>query len=321
MDYSLRVFDTLAKLNSVMANHKNPRIAYSGGSDSDIVAHLVETAGYSVQKVFYDTGIEFAATKEHVRRQSDVVEIKPLMSVPKSNKTYGSPLINKRVSDYLYRMQQHGFDFFNHSLLNFDELMLLYPGLKTALMWWTNGYEDDSQFNISRNKCLKEFIVFNGGIGFPVSNKCCDGAKKYPMRAYAKENNVDLLLLGIRKAEGGSRAGAYKSCYTKTSKDSYHIYMPLFYWSNRDKARYKIENRIKYSRLYTKYGMERGGCAGCPFGKKFINELRIIKRHEPNLYNGISKIFKNSYSFTLRYRQFIARKKHDDRQMEMRLWN
>ena len=44
-------------------------VSVSGGSDSDIVLDLVERIGYPLSEVhyaFFDTGLEFAATKRHL---------------------------------------------------------------------------------------------------------------------------------------------------------------------------------------------------------------------------------------------------------------
>ena len=50
--------------------------------------------------------------------------------------------------------------------------------------------------------------------------------------------------------------------------------------------------------------MIRTGCAGCPFGSRFEEELEIIKKYEPKLYKAVNKIFAKSYEYTRRYREF-----------------
>lgn len=65
-NYSFELEDTIAKIKSVLPDYDKIRIAYSGGSDSDVVLHLIKLAGFNVKAVFYDTGIEWQATKNHV---------------------------------------------------------------------------------------------------------------------------------------------------------------------------------------------------------------------------------------------------------------
>lgn len=50
--------------------------------------------------------------------------------------------------------------------------------------------------------------------------------------------------------------------------------------------------------------MTRTGCAGCPFGSKFEEELEIIEKYEPKLHKAINNIFKDSYEYTRQYREF-----------------
>jgi len=61
---------------------------------------------------------------------------------------------------------------------------------------------------------------------------------------------------------------------------------------------------VQTSDCYTKYGMQRTGCAGCPFGSRFEEELEIIKIHEPKLCVAANNIFGQSYEYTRAYREF-----------------
>ncbi len=49
--------------------------------------------------------------------------------------------------------------------------------------------------------------------------------------------------------------------------------------------------------------MDRTGCAGCPFGKEFEQELDLVQQYEPKRYRAINAIFGESYEYT---RQFMA---------------
>lgn len=313
MDYNsaheLAITDAIAKTHSVMAKHvgKNVRVAYSGGSDSDSVMWLLRDAGYNVTGVLYDTGVEWEATMRHVEYMRsvgfDVETIKARRPVPTSNKRYGHPFINKRVSDYIQRLQSKGFDFQVDGPKPFDELYTQYPKSKVALRWWCNDWGNGSSFNIERNTYLKEFLI-EYGLPFKVSGKCCDGAKKLPIKDYTKEFDIDLMILGIRKAEGGSRAGAYRNCYLPKRSYTYAMYFPLFWWGNGVKEYYDETRGIKHSDCYSEYGLTRTGCAGCPFGINFEHELGALMEHEPKKAKGILAIFNPSYEWTRKYKIF-----------------
>lgn len=304
-DFEFLLQDTLAKAKSVIPLYKNPRIAYSGGSDSDVVMHLMQP--FNIKAVFYDTGIEWQATKNHVQYMQDldfdVDTIKAERPVPISNKKYGHPFISKQVSEWLERLQRHNFQFQEHGHLDFKTLWKIYPKSKAALRWWCNDWGEKSRFNIEYNIYLKEFLI-EYGLPFRVSGKCCDGAKKMPIKTYTKSNEVDLMILGLRKSEGGSRVGAYNSCFSQSTSYGYAMYRPIWFWSNEMKEWYIDKFNIKLSDCYEEYGLKRTGCAACPFGLNFEDELVQLQENEPKLAKGISNIFAPSYEWTRKYREF-----------------
>lgn len=303
--------DAIAKTHEIVGekfNGKNIRVAYSGGSDSDTIMHILRSCGYDITGVLYDTGVEWEATMRHVEYMRsigfNIETIKAKRPVPTSNRKYGHPWISKRVSDYLSRLQRHNFDFQNDGPLSFDELYKKYPTSKVALRWWCNDWGEGSSFNIKRNTYLKEFLI-EYGLPFKVSDKCCEGAKKLPIKEYSKENNIDLMILGIRKAEGGSRAGAYSNCYLPKKSYTYAMYFPMFWWVDEVKNYYDLVNGVVHSDCYSEeYGLKRTGCAGCPFGRNFEHELVALETHEPKKAKGIRAIFDPSYEWTRKYKQF-----------------
>jgi len=305
--------DTFAKLDSIMDKYKNKkiRVAYSGGSDSDNVMWLLRTRGYNVPAVFWDTGLEYAATYEHLDYMRSVgfsiEKVKAKNPIPTTLMKYGQPFVSKRVSDYLSRLQKHGFNFQNDGNKTFKDLTVKYENCKTALSWWCNKFPYITT-NITYNRYLKEFLI-EYGLPFSVSDQCCTWAKKQPSKDYTKKNHIDLMILGIRKAEGGSRARAYKTCFLPPKLHTYALYFPLFWWKKVEKQLFCGELNIKYSDCYTKYGMTRTGCAGCPFSRTFENELDILRQYEPNLYKGATKMFNSSYEWTRKYKQFIENEK------------
>jgi hypothetical protein len=72
---------------------------------------------------------------------------------------------------------------------------------------------------------------------------------------------------------------------------------------------------IKHSDAYGVYGMKRTGCAGCPFDNQLEIDLKAIEIWEPKLYKGISNIFKISYEWTRKYREFVKNLKEDKREI------
>lgn len=309
IDDQLVFVDTFAKINSVLQkyNLEKVRVCYSGGSDSDTLLWLLKNNGYNIKSVFYDTGLEYQATFDQVNYMKEngfnIETIKAKIPIPTSNKKYGHPFVNKFVSEMLERLQTHNFDFINDGNKDFEYLIEKYNKAKSAIKWWSNQNKLGGRFNIDNNKLLKQFLIENG-LPFKVSGKCCNGAKKLPIKQYAKENNIDLMILGIRKYESGIRGGQYKNCFISKKLYSYDMFFPLFWWTNDDKKFYDQEFNIKHSNCYSEYGLKRTGCAGCPFGRNFEDELIAIDKYEPKLSKGINNIFKSSYEWTRKYNEF-----------------
>ena len=234
-----------------------------------------------------------------------IEKVKALKSIPISCLEYGQPFISKQVSEYMYRLQKHHFQWENDT---FENLHQKYPKCKSALMWWTNQKGNMqgkiSRFDIAYNKYLKEFIITNPP-NFRISNKWCEYAKKKASHLYSQLNNCDLDIVGIRKAEGGARAGSYKNCFTNNTEDISH-YRPLFWFTNEDKKVYDRLFNVVHSDCYNLYGLKRTGCVGCPFGRDLEDEIEIMKKYEPKLAKAANNIFKDSYEYTKKYRQFAA---------------
>lgn len=189
---------------------------------------------------------------------------------------------------------------------SFKELYEKYPRCKSALEWWCNKKKSDT-FNIRRNKYLKEYMV-KYPPQFNISSKCCLYAKKNVMHKLINEVNYELNIIGVRKAEGGTRATAYKSCFDENASGCDN-YRPLFWYKNNDKDCYDAAYAIEHSSCYTEYGLKRTGCAGCPFGRDFEYELEVIEKYEPKLYEAVNNIFGNSYEYTRKYKQFCKEMK------------
>lgn len=300
--------NTIAKAKDVFGKHRNIIIAYSGGADSDVVIDFIHRFIDTVKSVMFDTGVEFQATLDHVREMQSKYEIaivRATRPVPTSNKKFGYPFLSKYVSEMLERLQRHNFKFQQHGNLTFDELYTIYPRCKSALRWWCDEWGDKSRFSIERHQYLKEFLIEND-LPFRVSGKCCYGAKIMPSKTYAKDNGVDLFVLGMRRSEGGVRSIAYQSCYQKhgSGHKNYAQYFPLFFWDADMMQWYKDKFDVHHSKAYSVYGLSRTGCAACPFASGFDSELAVLAVHEPKKHKYISATFAPSHDYRRRYYEY-----------------
>ena len=310
-----RINNTLGKMAYYLSNHNSVCVSVSGGSDSDVIVHIIATYFRQflskVHFVFANTGIEYRATLDHLDylRSKYGIEIDEVkgMPIPVAVKKYGVPFLSKKVSDYLGRLGKHGFCYESGSL---QKLLLKYPKCKVALRWWTNDWGEKSRFNINWNKYLKDFLKMEKP-KCKFSAECCRVSKKEPIMRYQKEKKCDLYITGERKAEGGARAGAHSNCFEKSHGLDH--YMPLWFWDNPTKEWYVRHENIIHSDCYTVYGLKRTGCVGCPFGKDCFAELETMLKHEPKLYKLCMNVFGKSYELKKKYKEFVAILKQEQR--------
>ena len=320
--YNSAVLESFLRAKSILGRHIRIFVSISGGSDSDIVMDIIEkTKGDSkVEYVWFDTGIEYQATKDHLvfleqKYGVEIKRIKAIKSIPTCCHEYGVPFLSKNVSEQIWRLQKHGFKFEDKP---FDVLLAEYPKAASAVKWWCNQYAM-KQFRIDYNKWLKEFLIANPP-SFKIAPKCCMYAKKKVAKQFIKDFGADLNVYGVRRSEGGIRAAAYKTCFSQNNDGCDH-YRPVFFYTDEDKRYYEEKFDITHSDCYTRYGLKRTGCVGCPYGRNTLNELEVIKHFEPKLYKACMSIFGVAYEYTKKYRDFCAamneKEKADEDQMSL----
>lgn len=317
---NLTVVDAFSKCSAVLERHDKVFVSVSGGSDSDVMMDLIIRCGGKDKASFgfFNTGLEYEATKRQIeylekRYGVEIQVIPPVKPIPTCVKEYGVPFWSKHVSEMISRLQRHGFQWEDEP---FDVLIERYPNCKSALQWWCNAHVKDngsiSSFNINFTPWLKEFMLANPP-SFKISAKCCQYAKKEPGKKHLNENDFDLNCVGIRKAEGGVRSNRYKTCFSHNDCGADN-YRPLFWFSDKDKAEYEAHYDISHSDCYKVWGMDRTGCAGCPFGKNYEKEIALVEKYEPKFHRAIMKLFGESYEYTRKFMAFREEMKGRSRQ-------
>lgn len=293
------ITDIELKVIKVLDSYNECFVSISGGSDSDIMIDMIERLRgcfptTKINYLFVDTGLEYLATKRHIvylqKRYGIIIQtLKPENPIPLAIKKYGVPFINKRVSNYIERLQKHNFDFNND---DFNKNYSNYPKCKAALRWFCNDFPH-KKYNIDNNKLLRNFLI-STDLKCSISDKCCNEVKKKTLDKYK-----GLHVIGLRKCEGGARSDL-KSCY---DVDNLKFY-PILFLTEEMKKQYERDHKIVHSDCYEFYGLKRTGCAGCPFNREYMDELEIIRKYEPKLYKACMNIFGESYELTTQYNKF-----------------
>lgn len=268
MELKLKWEESKRKLLDIIKTYNVPLdkivLAFSGGKDSMVCYTMLKELDLinKVRIVFSNTKMEFDAINDFIKSVEGVEILENKTALPLVYREFGVPLHSKFSSEMISRLQKHNFNFKDDMFKSYDELISKYPKCKVALSWLT-------QRNIKMNcpQWLRKVLV---DLDFKVSAKCCYKLKKEPFAKFNKDNKILINILGVRKAEGGTRSFAYKSCFYKKGK--VHYYLPILDYTDDEIATLIKEKNIPISKAYTLYGCERTGCVGCPFSKHWERE-------------------------------------------------
>lgn len=184
-----------------LSQHPKAVCSYSGGSDSDILIDLVETARKiapslpSVKYVFFNTGLEMQATKDHVKATAkkygvEIEEYRPRLNIVQSARTYGIPFVSKIMSAGLEGWQKKGiplsiaqeYEDAQDKQGKRKELKERYPKCESLINFLcccnsTGEPRPNTQLVINSSKYMRDFIG-EYPPDFQISAKCCDYCKK-----------------------------------------------------------------------------------------------------------------------------------------------
>ena len=323
-----------------LREHPRAICSYSGGSDSDIMIDLIERTREMiplspVKYVFFNTGLEMKATKDHVKRTAEKYGVKievcrPEISIVQASRKFGIPFVSKIMSAGLSEWQKKDVplsvaDEYNAATdkaAKRQELRERYPNCEQLLNFLcccnaAGEPRPNIQLVINSSRYMLDFIKENYP-DFQISAKCCDYCKKNV--AHKVQKDFEMIITGERRDEGGMRSVPRKDntalCFTETADGQYRL-RPLFYVSDADKAWYKQYYGIRYSDAYEVYGLTRTGCCGCPISYKAVDDLNLIAKYEPNVANAAYSIFGKSYEYRMRYIEYKRRRDELDGQLSI----
>lgn len=337
-------FDAPAKFQAIqsiiarrLTEHPKAICSYSGGSDSDIVIDIIERTRKtfpqlpSVKYVFFNTGLEMQATKDHVKATAEkygveIEECRPKIGIVQASRTCGIPFVSKLMSAGLSAWQKKGvplsvaeeYEQAEDKAAKRAELKARYPKCEQALNFIcccnsAGEPRPNIQLVINSSPYMRDFIG-EYPPDFQISAKCCDYCKK--QLAHRVQKGCDMIITGERRDEGGMRSVPRKNnttmCFSETADGKFRL-RPLYYVSDKDKAWYKEYYGIRYSDAYEVYGLTRTGCCGCPISYKAIEDLEKIRPYEPNIVKAAWNIFGKSYEYRKLYNEYKDERRKAER--------
>ena len=180
-----------------LREHPNAICSYSGGSDSDILMHMIEQARQilpslpPVTYVFFNTGLEMKATKDHVKAMEqkygiEIKEVRPKVNIVLATRKYGQPFVSKIMSEGLEGWQKKNLPLSIHDeywtaedkAAKRKELKKRYPGCESTInfLCCCNGHGEprpNIQLVINSSKYMLDFIREHPP-EFKISAHCCD---------------------------------------------------------------------------------------------------------------------------------------------------
>lgn len=327
-----------------LTQYPNAICSYSGGSDSDILLHLIETVRKTfnlptVHYCFFNTGLEMEATKRHVHEMEKLYGVtinkyRPKKNIVQATREYGLPFVSKIMSAGLEGVQKKNIPLSiadeyasaDDKAAKRAELRERYPGCESTINFLcgcnsAGEPRPNIQLVIGSSDYMLDFIKENP-IPFKVSNKCCDVCKK--QLAHSVQKPYDMIITGERRDEGGMRSVPRKDCtsmcFTESADGKYRL-RPLYYVSDADKQWYKDYYGIRYSDAYEVYGLTRTGCCGCSISAKAVEDLEKIRPFEPNLVKAAWNVFGDSYRYRQQYNEYKALKQKKEANRRRRYKN
>ena len=330
-------YDPPHKFNAIMGiimtrlrQHPKAICSYSGGSDSDIMIDLIESARRIVPSlprvdyVFFNTGLEMKATKDHVKETAEkygvnIIEARPKINIVTASREHGIPFVSKIMSNGLQEWQKKGvplsiadeYEQAEDKKAKRAELKERYPKCESLINFLCCCNKDGEprpniQLVINSSRYMRDFIA-EYPPDFQISAKCCDYCKK--QLAHSVQKDYEMIITGERRDEGGMRSVPRGDntalCFTETASGQYRL-RPLYYVSDKDKEWYKQTFGIRYSDAYEVYGLTRTGCCGCPISYKAVADLEMIRPYEPNVVKAAWNIFGDSYRYRAKYNEYKA---------------
>ena len=273
-------------------------VSFSGGKDSTVLKHIVDSMHLDVPAVFVNTGLEYPEIQKFVRSikdgkyecfNSDVEIIRPEMRFDEVINKYGYPVISKETAKRIYELRNY-----NLSEAYMDKLL---------------NHPDSRKRIAERWKCLID-------APFETSSKCCDVMKKTPTKKYSKETGRKPIL-GTMAEESRLRYQNWlqHGCNAFETKEPKS--QPMSFWTEQDVLHYIKKFNVPYASVYgdivptsedeqiegqlTAFdvlndyettqlkttGANRTGCIFCMFGchlEKEPNRFQRLKETHPKQY-------------------------------------
>lgn len=270
-------------------------VSFSGGKDSTVLKHIVDSMYTDVPAVFVNTGLEYPEIQRFVNDvkngkyecfNSDVEILRPEKRFDEVIKNYGYPVIGKKQSRYIRDLQnasEKNKATVNLRLSGYNRKGIYCPTMKLSEKW----------------KPLKN-------ANFKISEQCCTVMKKKPLHSYTKRTDRKPFIATMAdESELRKKQWIKHGCNAFTANEQKS--QPLSFWTENDILSYIQNYNVPYCSVYGDIvetgktlqvlnnevpelkttGCKRTGCMFCMYGlqlEKEPNRFQRMKETHPKQY-------------------------------------
>lgn len=272
-------------------------VGFSGGKDSTVLKHIVDSMYDDVPALFVNTGLEYPEIQAFAKAQKNVTVVRPEMRFDEVIRKYGYPVISKEIAKACHYVKKDGTTSAVYYLKKFNG-ELMHEGKK-------------SPYNHEKWKFLLD-------ADFNISSFCCDVMKKRPAKQYGKETGRKPII-GTMATESRLRQRAWVQHGCNAFDSESPTSQPLSFWTIQDILHYIQKYNVPYCSVYgdivldtgedvadgqtnlidylgcyepedrlTTTGCDRTGCIFCMFGchlEKEPNRFQRLKETHPRQYS------------------------------------
>lgn len=218
-------------------------VSFSGGKDSTVLKHIVDSMYSDVPAVFVNTGLEYPEIQQFVRDvktgkwdcfNTDVEILRPEMRFDEVIKKYGYPVISKEVAQSLYEVSRSA---------------LLHNIPKRETMPYFRKFSKEGQYASEKSAfcCAKYDFLLDAP--FESSHMCCRVMKKKPVYSYEK-NSERKPFIGTMADESRLRMNRWMQMGCNAFEAKRPTSQPLSFWTEQDVLHYIKLYNVPYCSVY-----------------------------------------------------------------------
>jgi len=295
-------------------------VAFSGGKDSTVLAHLVKDMYPNVPLVYSNTGLEYPEIQAFARKMGAEF-VRPKMQFSEVISKYGYPLIGKEVAYAIWESRKIGGG--KETIRRRNDLM----GKRQEDFLAKDVKDKVASPAFNKTKWINLATETN----FLVGSNCCHIMKKTPLKSYeTKTGNKPYAALLAEESRLREQLWLKYGCNAFDVRQP--MSRPMSFWYEQDILHYIKDNNLEICSVYGDIlasddtgmlyeplpgidcklkcsGCQRTGCIFCAFGTHLEKGETRFKR--------LSKTHPKQYEYCMMGGQWVDNPKYDPSALKM----